>query len=152
MYRICTSLRDWASTLKPPRLVPLVRLQDLVQLGPLLTMVKVERLGELVQLVHRLVLEVRGVFGTHFFLQSTSRQSWFQARPAGRGVKLTERTISLTTRAMKRFPSQVLGYRSLNEGAAFVAQSEMGWNKSRTGVSSHPQASMASCCVVQGSA
>jgi hypothetical protein len=54
--------------LVPYPLVTLVRAQDIVQLGPLLTVVKVERLGELVELFHRLVLEVRGVFVTELFL------------------------------------------------------------------------------------
>jgi hypothetical protein len=53
---------------KTPALVTLVGTQDLVQLRPLLTMVKVERLGELVKLFQRLVLEVRGVFVTELFL------------------------------------------------------------------------------------
>jgi hypothetical protein len=60
---------------KTPALVTLVCTQDLVQLGPLLTVVKVERLGELVELFHRLVLEVRGVLVTELFLSTAGQYS-----------------------------------------------------------------------------
>ena len=97
---------------KTPALVSLVRAQDLVQLGPLLTMVKVERLGELVELFHRLVLEVRGVFVAELFLPFGKRgylfsEVWKAARASQ--TRLTERRISRTRRAMKRFSSHVLG-------------------------------------------
>jgi hypothetical protein len=75
-YNSATNGPAWISAFHPfprasrktPALVSLVCTQDLVQLRPLLTVVKVERLGELVELFQRLVLEVRGVLVTKLFL------------------------------------------------------------------------------------
>jgi hypothetical protein len=66
-----------------PASVTLVGTQDLVQLRPLLTVVKLERLGELVELFQRLVLEVRGVFVTELFLSIAGQYSISEVRKAG---------------------------------------------------------------------
>ena len=46
-----------------------VSLQDFIQLGSLLTVIVVERFGQLIQLVHRLALKVRSVFVAKLLLR-----------------------------------------------------------------------------------